>query len=681
MAEHVALKDSYTEKRLYGLRVVLAGLFVLSLLVVLAVRFFTLQITEHSIYQTQSDRNRVQLQPIPPKRGLVYDRHGELLADNRPSYSLTLVKEQVDDLDETLQLLQGLIEIDQEHVAKFQKLLKRRRPHASVPLKLNLSEQEIAIVSVNRYRLPGVDVEAQLDRYYPHGKMFAHALGYVGRISEEEQWDLDEVNYSGTLQIGKIGLEKFYETQLHGKVGYQNVETNARGRVLRVLERVDPEPGADLRLHLDARTQRIAHQALLRERKAGIAVKNPTGIPNSSSRGAVVAIDPRTGGVIAMVSTPSFDANLFVGGISSRDYNALRNSIDLPLFNRALQGQYPPASTVKPVYGLAGLHYGVVTEQTTVRDPGWYQLPNDDRKYRDWTWQTKRSGHGKRVALEQAIVESCDVYYYDLAYKMGIDQIHEFLAPFGYGRKTGIDNTHERSGLLPSREWKQRYKRLPWFPGETLSVGIGQGYMLATPLQLATATATIANRGVHFTPRLVQQLGDEVIVPPPLPSIELDQAHWDTVINAMEKVVHGYRGTANRMNRKAKYKMAGKTGSAQVVGIGQDEKYNVDDVAIRSRDHALFVGFAPVDNPRIAVAVILENGEHGSWVSTVAREVFDAYLLDEDGNFKPDPGVSASAAEQAAAFAALPGEEQETAQSLLVVDQSPAQTEQVAHYH
>jgi len=681
MAEHVALKDSYTEKRLYGLRVVLAGLFVLSLLVVLAVRFFTLQITEHSIYQTQSDRNRVQLQPIPPKRGLVYDRHGELLADNRPSYSLTLVKEQVDDLDETLQLLQGLIEIDQEHVAKFQKLLKRRRPHASVPLKLNLSEQEIAIVSVNRYRLPGVDVEAQLDRYYPHGKMFAHALGYVGRISEEEQWDLDEVNYSGTLQIGKIGLEKFYETQLHGKVGYQNVETNARGRVLRVLERVDPEPGADLRLHLDARTQRIAHQALLRERKAGIAVKNPTGIPNSSSRGAVVAIDPRTGGVIAMVSTPSFDANLFVGGISSRDYNALRNSIDLPLFNRALQGQYPPASTVKPVYGLAGLHYGVVTEQTTVRDPGWYQLPNDDRKYRDWTWQTKRSGHGKRVALEQAIVESCDVYYYDLAYKMGIDQIHEFLAPFGYGRKTGIDNTHERSGLLPSREWKQRYKRLPWFPGETLSVGIGQGYMLATPLQLATATATIANRGVHFTPRLVQQLGDEVIVPPPLPSIELDQAHWDTVINAMEKVVHGYRGTANRMNRKAKYKMAGKTGSAQVVGIGQDEKYNVDDVAIRSRDHALFVGFAPVENPRIAVAVILENGEHGSWVSTVAREVFDAYLLDEDGNFKPDPGVSASAAEQAAAFAALPGEEQETAQSLLVVDQSPAQTEQVAHYH
>jgi len=679
MAEHVALKDSYTEKRLYGLRVVLAGLFVLALIVVLVVRFFTLQITEHSIYQTQSDRNRVQLQPIPPNRGLVYDRHGELLADNRASYSLTLVKEQVEDLDATLQLLQDLIEIDQGHVAKFQKLLKRRRPHASVPLKLNLSEQEIATVSVNRYRLPGVDVEAQLNRYYPQGKMFAHALGYVGRISEEEQWDLDEVNYSGTLLIGKIGLEKYYEEQLHGKVGYQNVETNARGRVLRVLERVDPEPGADLRLHIDAHTQRIAHQALLRERKAGIAVKNPTGKRNTSQRGAVVAIDPRTGGVIAMVSTPSFDANLFVGGISNRDYDALRNSIDLPLFNRALQGQYPPASTVKPVYGLAGLHYGVVTEQTTVRDPGWYRLPNDDRKYRDWTWQTKRSGHAKQVALEQAIVESCDVYYYDLAYKMGIDQIHDFLDPFGYGHKTGIDNTHERSGLLPSREWKQRSKRLPWFPGETLSVGIGQGYMLATPLQLAVATATIANRGVHFSPRLVQQLGDEVVLPPPLPSIELDPTHWDAVINAMEKVVHGYRGTANRMNRKAKYKMAGKTGSAQVVGIAQGEKYNVDDVAIRNRDHGLFVGFAPVENPRIAVAVIVENGEHGSWVSTIAREVFDAYLLDAEGNFKPDPDFTAPP--PAAPSAAQPSTVKALAQQLSPVDQPPGLTEQVAHYH
>lgn len=642
MAEHVALKDSYTEKRLYGLRVVLAGLIVVLLLAVLVVRFFTLQITEHSIYQTQSDRNRVQLQPIPPKRGLVYDRHGELLADNRPSYSLTLVKEQVDDLDETILLLQTLIDIDEDHVSKFQKLLTRRRPHASVPLKLNLTELEIATVSVNRYRLPGVGVEAQLNRYYPQGKVFAHALGYVGRISEEEQWDLDAVNYSGTLLIGKIGLEKYYESQLHGKVGYQNVETNARGRVLRVLERVDPEPGADLHLHIDAHTQRIAHQALLRERKAGIAVENPTGQSNNSKRGAVVAIDPRTGGVIAMVSTPSFDANLFVGGISSRDYNKLRNSIDLPLFNRAMQGQYPPASTVKPVYGLAGLHYGVVTEQTAVPDPGWYQLPNDERRYRDWTWQLKRSGHGKTVALEQAIVESCDIYYYDLAYKMGIDQIHEFLSPFGYGKKTGIDNTHERSGLLPSREWKQRFKRMPWFPGETLSVGIGQGYMLATPLQLAVTTATIANRGVHFTPRLVQKIGDKTIMPPTLAPIELDKAHWDAVIVAMEKVVHGYRGTANRMNRGAKYKMAGKTGSAQVVGIGQDEKYNVDEVAIRHRDHGLFVGFAPVDNPRIVVAVIVENGVHGSWVSTIAREVFDAYLLDAEGNVKPDPASDVS---------------------------------------
>lgn len=637
MVRPVALKDPYTEKRIYSLRVILAGVFVLALILVLVGRYFTLQITEHDIYKTQSDRNRVQLQAIPPKRGLIYDRNGVLLAENRASYSLTIVKEHVDDIDKTLKLLQQLISIDKDQLIKFKGLLKRRRPYAAVPLKLNLSEEEIAKISVNRYRLPGVDVDAQLARYYPRGTLFAHTLGYVGRISEEEQWDLDEVNYSGTLQIGKIGLEKYYEEQLHGRVGYQNVETNARGRVLRVLERTDPEPGTDLHLHIDAHTQKVAYQALLRERKSGIAIspkKQITGKEKNIKRGAVVAIDPQTGGVIAMVSTPSFDANLFVGGISSRDYNALRNSPDLPLFNRALQGQYPPASTVKPVYGLAGLHYGVVTEQTTVKDPGWYKLPGDDRMYRDWTWQLKKKGHAKNVALEQSIVESCDTYYYDLAYKMGIDRIHEFLSPFGYGKKTGIDNTNERSGLLPSREWKRRYKQLPWFPGETLSLGIGQGYLLATPLQLATVTAAIASRGEHFTPRLVKQLGDAVILPPQLPTIDLKEDHWNAVINAMKNVVHGAKGTATRMNRKAKYKMAGKTGSAQVVGIAQDEKYNVKNVAKRNRDHALFVGFAPVDDPKIAVAVIIENGEHGSWVSTVAREVFDAYLLDEQGNYK-----------------------------------------------
>ncbi len=611
MAEQVALKDPYTEKRIYGSRTVFAALVVIVLLSLLMVRYFSLQITEHETYRTQSDRNRVQLQPVPPKRGLIYDRNGVLLAENRASYSLTIIKERVEDLDETISLLKQLIDIDEDRIKKYRRLVSRSRPYAAVPLKLKLTPEEIAIISVNRYRLPGVDVDAQLARHYPQGELFAHVLGYVGRISEAEQFEIDEVNYSGTNEIGKIGLEKYYEDVLHGTVGYQNVETNARGRVLRVLERTNPEPGADLTLHIDAHVQKVAHEALGEE------------------RGAVVAIDPRTGGVIAMASTPSFDANLFVGGISTKDYSRLRDSLDLPLFNRALQGQYPPASTVKPLYGLAGLHYGLVTPQSKVPDPGWYKLPNDDRMYRDWTWQKKRRGHAAFVDLEMSIVESCDTYFYDLAYNMGIDRIHEFMAPFGFGSKTGVDNTNERSGLLPSRDWKRIYKRLPWFPGETLSVGIGQGYMLATPMQLATSTVAIANRGKHFTPRLLKRMGDKDIPVPVLEDIEIDDEHWDAVIVAMKNVIHGQKGTAKRISRGAKYRMAGKTGSAQIVGIGQDEIYDEALVAKRKKDHGLFVGYAPLENPKIVVAVIVENGVHGSSISPIARKVFDAYLLDQ----------------------------------------------------
>ncbi|MFA7553711.1 MAG: penicillin-binding protein 2 [Spongiibacteraceae bacterium] len=611
MLETLALKDTYNEKRLYRVRIVVVGLMILALAGLVVTHYFSLQITQHELYSTQSDRNRVQLQSVPPKRGLIYDRNGILLAENLPSYSLTVIKERVDDLDETIALLRQLIDIDDDQIKKFDSLMTRRRPYAAVPLKLQLSEEEIAVISVNSYRLPGVDVDAQLARHYPQGELFAHVLGYVGRISEREQQTIDEVNYSGTNEIGKIGLEKYYEDILHGQVGSQNVETNAKGRVLRVLERTNPQPGEDITLFLDAHVQRVAHEAL------------------GEDRGAVVAIDPRTGGIIAMVSKPSFDANMFVGGISSRNYSALRDSIDLPLFNRALQGQYPPASTVKPHYGLAGLHYGLITPETTIRDPGWYKLPNDDRLYRDWTWQIRKSGHGDKVNLEQAIVESCDTYFYDLAYRMGIDRMHDFLAPFGFGTKTGVDNTNERSGLLPSREWKRVYKRLPWFPGETLSAGIGQGYLLATPMQLATSMVAMANRGKHFTPRFLQRRGGDDVPVPELPPIEVSEANWDTVIEAMKQVVHGRRGTANRMNREAEYEMAGKTGSAQIVGIGQDEKYDVEQVAIRRRDHGLFVGFAPIENPKIVIAVVVENGMHGSWVAPIARKVFDAYLLDQ----------------------------------------------------
>lgn len=619
MAEKLALKDTYSERRLFASRVIAATLVVGALVLIVVGRYFTLQIINNEIYRTQSERNRVQLQPIPPKRGLVFDRNGVLLAENRPSYSLNVVKERVDDLDATIDLLRQLLDIDDDEVDKFNHQLKRRRPYEAVPLKLQLSEEEIAVLAVNRYRLPGVSVEAQLARYYPQGELFAHVLGYVGRINEAEQFEIDEVNYSGTNEIGKIGLEKFYEQQLHGTVGFQNVETNARGRILRVLERTDPKPGEDLVLHVDAQLQKVAYEAL------------------GDERGAVVAIDTRTGGVLAMVSAPSFDANMFVGGISSKEYSQLRDSHDLPLFNRTLQGQYPPGSTVKPVFALAGLHYGVITPQTAVRDPGWYQLPNDDRLYRDWTWKSRRSGHGKYVQLNQAIAESCDVFFWDLAYKLGIDHIHDFAAPFGFGKASGIDNTNERSGLLPSQEWKRVYKRLPWFPGETLNVGIGQGYMLVTPVQLANAGAVIANRGERFTPRLLKQIGNQPVFAPHVQAVDVKDQYWDAVIEGMQSVVNNIHGSAHSISRGLAYSMAGKTGTAQVIGIAQDEEYDAEQIAKRKRDHALFVGFAPVDNPKIAVAAIIENGEKSSRAAAVVRKVLDAWLIDLDMLNAPDP--------------------------------------------
>lgn len=608
MAAHLQLKDPYSEKRIFVVRVATIALITVVMLTVVIARYFSLQITQHEAYRTESDRNRVQLQPIPPKRGLIYDRNGVLLAENIPSYRLTIIKEAVDDLDESIELLSTLIDIDEGDIDKFKKRVRRARPYQAVPLKFKLSEEDRAAISVNKYRLPGIDVDAELVRRYPLGDYFAHALGYVGRINEQEQARIDPVNYSGTYQIGKIGIEKYYEDLLHGTVGNQNVETNARGRVLRVLERTDPKPGKDITLHLDARLQQVTHDAL------------------GENRAAAVAIDPKTGGVLAMVSTPSFDANLFVGGISSKDYGQLRDSLDLPLFNRALQGQYPPGSTLKPVYGLAGLHYEVVTPESVVRDPGWYQLPNDERFYRDW----KREGHAPWVNLEMAIVESCDVYYYDMSYKLGIDRMYEFTKPFGFGERTGVDNTSERKGLLPSREWKRKMKRLPWFPGNTLNVGLGQGFMLATPMQLAMMTGVLANKGERIKPQFLKAADGEMIEPVSLGTIQVDDEHWDVVFESMRKVIHSQKGTARRIGQGAKYMMAGKTGTAQVVGIAQGEEYDEEALSLRNRDHGLFIGYAPFDDPQIAVAVIVENGGSGSSAAApIARIMFDTYLLSE----------------------------------------------------
>ncbi|MGL4564966.1 MAG: penicillin-binding protein 2, partial [Halioglobus sp.] len=454
------LKDLHREIRINNARTLTAIILVLGLLGLILSRYYSLQITDYEIYSTQSERNRVQLQPLPPRRGLIYDRNGVVLADNRPSFILSVVREQVEDLDATLAELAELLPITESDLENFRKKLAQRRPYEAVPLRFRLTEEERAILAVNRYRLPGVVVDAQLQRHYPHGELFSHAIGYVGRINEQEAKELDQSDYRGTFHIGKVGVEKYYEDTLHGKVGYQNVETNAHGRVLRVLESVAPTSGADLVLNLDIRLQRAAFDAL------------------GDRRGAVVAIDPRTGGVLALVSTPVFDTNLFVNGISSAEYSALRDSLDVPLYNRAIQGQYPPGSTIKPFMAMAGLNSGLVTPASTVRDPGWYSLPGSSHKYRDWILRIRGTGHAARVDMHMAIVESCDVYFYDLARRLTIDRMADDLRPFGFGELTQVETTNERRGVLPSTRWKREAMGQPWYPGETISAGIGQGYML-----------------------------------------------------------------------------------------------------------------------------------------------------------------------------------------------------------
>ena len=607
MAGQISIRDTLTETRVFSKRAVLAVLVVVLSTAGLLARYFHLQVVEHEKYRTESDRNRIHARPVPPRRGLIFDRHGVVLADNRPIFNLVLTRERVRDMDQTLALIDQTIGLDDADVERFRKRLPRQLPFEAVPLRFNLGEEEIARLAVNRHLLPGVEVEAELVRHYPHRELLAHAVGYVGRINESELASLDATDYAGTNLIGKNGIEKFHEDALHGGVGYENVETNARGRVLRVLERIDPGAGQDLVLELDLEVQRVAQQAL------------------GAERGAVVAIDPQTGGVIALASSPSFDPNPFVSGISGPAYAVLRDSPDHPLINRAIQGLYPPGSTVKPMYALAGLYYGISTPTSAVPDPGWYQLGGVGRRYRDW----KKWGHGGAVNLSQAIIESCDVYFYDLANRMGIQRMHDFALEFGLGSATGVDQTAERRGVMPSNAWKLSAIGERWYPGETLSVGIGQGYMLATPMQLAVMTATIANRGRHYRPRLVQRIGGRTRDPELLHTVEMpDPAYWDVTVKAMEEVVHGPRGTAKAINKDLSYHIAGKTGTAQVVGIAQNATYDASKLDKRQRDHALFVAFAPVEDPRIAVAVMVENGEHGSTTAApVARKVMDAFLL------------------------------------------------------
>ena len=614
MSKREQLKDDFLENRLIRRRLVLSAIFTVILLSLVLGRLYVLQIVEHEHFSTLSDSNRIRIKALPPTRGLIFDRHGVVMANNLPAYRLEIVPEQVEDLDSTLLQLKQYIDYTEQDLKRFKQSSKRRRPFESIPLRLNLEDEEVARLAVNLHRFEGVEINARLTRNYPQGAHAVHALGYVSRIDERDLREVSEVEYAGSTHIGKLGLEKFYEHELHGSVGVQQVEVNARGRTLRVLNESPPVQGNNLHLTIDSRLQKVAEEAF------------------AEYTGAVVAINPNNGEILALVSMPIFDPNLFVNGISFDNYNALRDSSKRPLFNRALSGQYPPGSTSKPFYALAGLETAVTTADQEKYCIGYYKLPNEPRRYRDW----KKQGHG-HMDLNNAITQSCDVYFYDLAHRMGIDSMSEFMAKFGFGVKTGIDSTSERSGLYPSKQWKLGYEGMVWFPGETLITGIGQGAFLVTPLQLANSTAALSNKGKRYQPHMVKSV-EEV---PEFNLVEISSHvagsyelqsdnNWQHVHDAMVNVVHGLRGTARVINKGIQYQVAGKTGTAQVFGVAQDEEYDEETVAEKLRDHALFISYAPADDPQIAVAVIVENGSHGGSVAApIARRIMDAYLLEE----------------------------------------------------
>ena len=613
MHKKFILNNKEYEQQIIHYRIFVASALISIIFLLLTARIFYLQVVKYDHFSTLSQDNRVKVLPIAPIRGLIYSRDGILLADNYSSFSLEIIPEKVEDFEQTITFLKEIININDDQLNKFKKLLKKKRKFESIPLKFNLSEQEVAAISVNSHKLPGVEAVARLNRFYPYGDATVHSIGYVGRIDEEELKQLDISNYRGTTHIGKLGVEKSYEDVLHGKVGYQQVEVNAQGRIIRVLDRKAPESGKNLKLNIDLPLQLKANEIL------------------GDRRGAIVAMDPRNGELLAFVSKPSYDPNLFVNGIDKNSYQKLISSDDKPLINRVLNGKYPPGSTIKPFLGYAALESSLVKSNDKVWCPGWFSLKGSEHRYRDW----KKQGHGA-TDLNHAIMESCDVYFYSLAYEMGIDNIYKYLSEFGLGKKTGIDIEGESTALLPSRDWKKKKYNQPWYPGETVIVGIGQGYSLVTPLQLVSATSAIANTGTLYKPTLVKSLVDslgereELIIPKVSNTIgNINQDNWQKIIDSMVNVVHGAKGTARGSGANSSYQFAGKTGTAQVISIAQDEDYDKDEIAKEFHDHAWFIAFAPAKEPVISIAVLVENGGSGSAsAAPIARELFDYFLIE-----------------------------------------------------
>jgi penicillin-binding protein 2 len=627
------LKDHWQEQRLFLSRIIAAGIVVVLLCGVVVTRLVHLQIVDYERFSELSQGNRFRIEPLPPNRGLIYDRNGLVIAENRPNWELVAVGEEIDDLERTLRALEELALIDPSEHTTLRDLVRSHRGFERVKLS-NLTEEQAATFAVRRHLFSGVDIQEALSRYYPFGEASAHAVGYVGSISTADLERIDRPNYAGTSHIGKTGIERAYENRLHGQVGYRQQVVNAQGRVLsspagdsRVRESADfkgvetkwPVPGDNIVLSLDMKLQLAAQDAM------------------QDLRGAVVAIDPRNGDVLALVSTPTFDSNRFAAGMSRADFVALQTDPDKPLYNRALGGTYPPGSTIKPFLALSALHDEALAPEDEKYCPGHFRLPGQTHRYRDWRPQ----GHGN-VDMHEAIVQSCDVYFYHLAVAMGIDSMADGLKQFGFGAPVGLDISGENSGVVPSREWKaQQFTRREdkiWFPGETVITGIGQGYMLVTPMQLAHAGATFAARGQRFAPRLLIGTEDAVTRevrytdPSALQNVvDQDPVHWQIVHDAMVGVIAEPRGSARAPMQGTTYSVAGKTGTAQVIGIAQDEKYREEDIDERLRDHGLFVAFAPADAPRIALGVVIENGGGGSRAAApVARKVLDAYFAAEN---------------------------------------------------
>jgi penicillin-binding protein 2 len=628
-APSLHLKDHWQEQRLFLSRIIAAGIIVLLLTALLVTRLVQLQIVDYERFSELSQGNRFRIEPLPPNRGLIYDRNGLVIAENRPNWELVAIGEQIDDLDRTLRTLERLGLVDAAEHNALRDLVRSHRGFERVKL-TSLTEEQAATFAVRRHLFSGVDIQEALARYYPFGEASAHAVGYVGSISTQDLERIDRSNYAGTSHIGKTGIERAYEGRLHGQVGYRQQVVNAQGRVRSSgddaegngdsgeLETKWPVPGENIVLSLDMKLQLAAQDAM------------------QDLRGAVVAIDPRNGDLLALVSMPSFDPNRFAAGMSRGDYVALTTDPDKPLYNRALAGTYPPGSTVKPFLALSALHNEAVSPTDEKYCPGHFRLPGQTHRYRDWRPQ----GHGN-VDMHEAIVQSCDVYFYHLAVAMGIDSMAEGLRHFGFGAPVGLDISGENAGVVPSREWKAkqfvRREDQVWFPGETVITGIGQGYMLVTPVQLAHAGATFAARGQRFAPRLLIGAEDAMTrevsytEPTALESVpDFDPEHWQIVHDAMVGVTAETRGSARASMQGTAYTVAGKTGTAQVVNIAQDEKYNEEDIDERLRDHGLFVAFAPAEAPRIALGIVVENGGGGSRAAApVARKVLDAYFAAE----------------------------------------------------